>query len=210
MGWPSVSMMVRHRPLNRLRYEGGKERLMSTTLLNMVSNSDLSALLGQSTPPSVAAGGSEGERSEPERTTAAIDGERAAPDPEVVGRAKRRRFTAEYKQKILAEVDAAAGNGTIGLILRREGLYSSRLALWRKARANSERAALAPKKRGPKPVPEHPLQAEVRKLTRENTQLQKKLHTAELMIDLQKKVSQLLGITLPVLLEQSDNDEVKS
>ena len=131
------------------------------------------------------------------------------PDPEVVGHAFRRRFTAEYKRRILAEVDAAAGSGAVGRIIRREGLYSSQLTTWRKARRNSERVALEPKKRGPKPTPENPLQAENTKLKRENVQLHKKLRTAELMIDLQKKVSQLLGITLPVL-EQSDDDEVNS
>ncbi len=131
------------------------------------------------------------------------------PDPEVVGRPVRRRFTAAYKQRILAEVEAAAGSGAVGRILRREGLYSSQLTTWRKARGNSERAALAPKKRGPKPIPKNPLQAENAQLKREKAQLQKKLHTAELMIDLQKKVSQLLGITLPVLA-QSDDDEVNS
>jgi len=163
----------------------------------------------QSTPPAAAAVGSEGERSEPERTTAAAAGGRAAPDPEVVGRAVRRRFTAEYKRRILAEVDAAAGSGAVGRIIRREGLYSSQLTTWRQARRNSERVALEPKKRGPKPTPENPLQAEYTQLKRENVQLHKKLRTAELMIDLQKKVSQLLGITLPVL-EQSDDDEVNS
>ncbi len=126
-----------------------------------------------------------------------------------MGRAVRRRFTAAYKQRILAEVDAAAGSGAVGRIIRREGLYSSQLTTWRKACRNSERLALEPKKRGPKPTPENPLQAENTKLKRENVQLHKKLHTAELMIDLQKKVSQLLGITLPVL-EQSDDDEVNS
>ena len=131
------------------------------------------------------------------------------PDPEVVGRAVRRRFSAAYRQQILAEVDAAAGKGAVGRILRREGLYSSALTSWRKARAHAERLALEPKKRGPKPTPENPLQAENTKLQRENTKLHQKLRTAELMIDLQKKVSQLLGITLPVL-EQSDDDEVNS
>jgi len=163
----------------------------------------------QNIPPAAAAVGSEGERSEPERTTAAAAGGAETLDPEVVGRAVRRRFTAEYKRRILAEVDAAAGSGAVGRIIRREGLYSSQLTSWRKARRNSERVALEPKKRGPKPTPENPLQAENTKLKRENVQLHKKLRTAELMIDLQKKVSQLLGITLPVL-EQSDDDEVNS
>jgi transposase len=131
------------------------------------------------------------------------------PDPEVVGRPVRRRFSAAYKQRILAEVEAAAGTGAVGRILRREGLYSSQLTTWRKARTKSERAALAPKKRGPKPTPPNPLQAENTQLKRENAKLQKKLHTAELMLDLQKKVSQILGITLP-LLTPSDDDEGNS
>lgn len=176
-----------------------------STLLNSVNHPNL---LGPVTP-AAAAVGSEGERSEPERTTAAAVAGRDTPDPEVVGRPVRRRFTAAYKQRILAEVEAAAGTGAIGRIIRREGLYSSQLTSWRKARSRSERAALAPKKRGPKPVPKNPLQAEITQLQREKAQLQKKLHTAELMLDLQKKVSQILGIALPVLT-QSDDDEVNS
>jgi transposase len=178
-----------------------------STLLNSMNHS---AQLVSSTPALVAAVGSEGERSEPERTTAATNAERQTPDPEVVGHPIRRRFTAAYKQRILAEVEAAAGSGAVGRILRREGLYSSLLTAWRKARANSEQSALAPKKRGPKPIPKNPLQAENTQLKRENAKLQKKLHTAELMLDLQKKVSQLLGITLPVLQQQNDDDEENS
>ena len=162
-----------------------------------------------SSPPSSGSVGSEGERSEPERATEPDDGRRATPDPEVVQRPVRRRFTADYKQRILNEVDAAADTRTIGRILRREGLYSSHLASWRKTREQSQRAALEPRKRGPKPIPKNPLQAENAKLTRENARLNKKLRRAELIIDLQKKVSQILGITLPVL-EESDDDEVNS
>jgi transposase-like protein len=156
--------------------------------------------------PAVTAVRSEGERSDPERITAVTRGGEA-PDPEVVGRAVRRRFTAAYKQRILTEADAAVATGEIGRILRREGLYSSQIAAWRRARADSERAALRPKKRGPRPAAVNPLQAENAKLKSENVILQKKLRTAGLMIDLQKKVSQILGITLPVI-EQNDDDEV--
>jgi transposase len=169
----------------------------------------LSDALILSPPPSSGSVGSEGERSEPERATEPDDGRRATPDPEVVERPLRRRFTADYKQRILTEVDDAADTGTVGRILRREGLYSSHLASWRKTRKQSQRAALEPKKRGPKPTPKNPLQAENAKLTRENARLNKKLRRAELIIDLQKKVSQILGITLPVL-EESDADEVNS
>jgi len=127
------------------------------------------------------------------------------PDPEVVGRPVRRRFTAAYKQRIIAEADAALGTGTVGRILRREGLYSTQLTKWRKERASAERSALEPRKRGPKPVPANPLQAENTKLKREKAQLQKKLRTAELMIDIQKKVAEILGITLPVMGDDEEN-----
>lgn len=162
-----------------------------------------------SSPPSSGSVGSEGERSEPERATEPDDGGRLTPDPEVVQRPVRRHFTAAYKQRILNEVDAAADTRTIGRILRREGLYSSHLASWRKTRDQSQRSALESRKRGPKPTPKNPLQAENTKLMRENARLSKKLRRAELIIDLQKKVSQILGITLPVL-EESDDDEVNS
>jgi transposase len=177
--------------------------------MSLLSDSGkLSDSLIPSPPPSSGSVGSEGERSEPERATEPDDGV-ATPDPEVVQRAVRRHFTATYKQRILSEVDAAADTRTIGRILRREGLYSSHLASWRKTRDQSQRVALEPKKRGPKPIPKNPLQAENAKLTRENARLNKKLRRAELIIDLQKKVSQILGITLPVL-EESDDDEVNS
>ena len=171
----------------------------------------LSDSLIPSSPPPSGGVGSEGERSEPERTTLPDGGGRVSPDPdpEVVQRPVRRRFTVDYKQRILTEVDAAADTRTIGRILRREGLYYSHLSNWRKTRDQSQRAALDPKKRGPKPSPKNPLQAENAKLTRENARLNKKLRRAELIIDLQKKVSQILGITLPVL-EESDDDEVSS
>jgi transposase-like protein len=169
----------------------------------------MSTLSIQRTPPSLASEESEGERSEPELTTEGNDGGRAAPDPEVVQHPVRRRFTASYKQRILAEVGGAADSGAVGRILRREGLYSSHLAHWRKAREKAERTALEPKKRGPKPSPKNPLQAEYAKLKRENVRLNKKLNRAELIIDFQKKVAEILGIALPVM-EQSDDDEVNS
>jgi transposase len=163
----------------------------------------------KSTPLSLASEGSEGERSEPERTGEANDNGGGAPDPEVVGRAVRRRFSADYKQRIIREVDAASDSGAIGRILRREGLYASHLSTWRKARGRAERAALEPKKRGPKASPKNPLQAENAKLKSQNVQLNKKLRRAELIIDFQKKVSQILGIALPAL-EENDDDEVSS
>src|SRR5438132_4521553 len=98
---------------------------------------------------------SEGERSGPQRSAAAAkagaDSPLASrPDPEVVAKAKRRTYTAEYKQRILAEAEAAAIPGGVGALLRREGLYSSLLAYWRRERADGIRKALTPRKRGPK------------------------------------------------------------
>src|SRR5258708_21221263 len=121
------------------------------------------------------AGRSEDERSETERSPA--DGKAGAeggtvvrPDPEVVARAKRRRFTADYKQEILAKADAAAEHGGIGALLRREGLYSSHLGKWRRERAASIRQGLEPQKRGPK-TKRNPLTEENQKLQRTNERL---------------------------------------
>jgi len=118
------------------------------------------------------------------------------PDPEVVAHAKRRRFTADYKQRILKEVDAAKGSGGIGALLRREGLYSSLLATWRNERDAGTLAALTPQKRGPKSK-RHPLQDETDKLRRDNARLTEQLRKAEIIIDVQKKLGTLLGWPLP-------------
>ena len=108
----------------------GKKDLMSS----FSDSGKLSDFLIPSSPPSSGSVGSEGERSEPERPPEPDDGGRLTPDPELVQRPLRRRFTANYKQQILTEVDAALDTGTVGRILRREGLYSSHLTTWRKTR----------------------------------------------------------------------------
>ncbi len=118
------------------------------------------------------------------------------PDPEVVAHAKRRTYTVEYKQKILAEVDAAKGSGEIGVVLRRNGLYSSHLTKWRQERATGILEGLAPHKRGPK-VKADPHALELQKLQRENERLTEQLRKAEIVIDVQKKVATLLGGILP-------------
>lgn len=109
------------------------------------------------------------------------------PDPEVPERPARRRFTAEYKLRILAETDAAPA-GTISAILRREGIYSSQLASWRQQRKEGSLAGLSTN-RGPK---RDPVAAENAKLCRENAKLRRDLEAARLVIDVQKKVSRLL------------------
>ena len=137
----------------------------------------------------------EPERSESDRS--ATDGKTGAdpklyPDPEVVAQAKRRRFTAEYKQRILDAADQAKGSGEIGAMLRREGLYSSLLSTWRRERETGVRRALAPQKRGPKSRRD-PAQEATDKLRRENERLTEQLRKAEIVIDVQKKVAALLG-----------------
>ena len=116
------------------------------------------------------------------------------PNPEVVARPVRRRFTAEYKQRILQEADACTQAGEMGALLRREGLYSSHLNTWRRQRDRGALQGLKPAKRGRKANPQA---AEIAQLKRENGRLKAKLERAELIIDVQKKVSQMLGISLP-------------
>jgi transposase len=116
----------------------------------------------------------------------------AHPDPEVVAHAKRRTFTVDYKQRILAEADQAKGSGGIGALLRREGLYSSVLTNWRRERAAGVRQSLAPQRRGPKSKRD-PVQEEVQKLQKDNARLTEQLRKAEIVIDVQKKVGALLG-----------------
>ena len=114
------------------------------------------------------------------------------PDPEVVAHAQRRRFTAEYKHRILTETDQAKGAGGVGALLRREGLYSSLLTDWRRERNAANLQALAPQKRGPKSQ-HNPFTAELELLRRENQRLAEELRKAEIVIDIQKKVAALLG-----------------
>jgi transposase len=117
--------------------------------------------------------------------------------PELTDRPRRRSFTAEDKLRILAETDRAAQTGEIGAILRREGLYSSLLTDWRRQRDAGAYGALSAAKRGPKPTAVNPLTAELAGLQAENARLQRRLDRAEAIIDLQKKVADLLGSPLP-------------
>ena len=138
-----------------------------------------------------------GEPSEPDRGwTDGAASRSVIADPEVPAKAKRRLFTAQYKQEILAESEVCSEEGAIGELLRREGLYSSHLTTWRRQREEGTLQALTPKKRGRKPTL-NPLTEENRQLRNENVRLARRLEQAELIIDVQKKVSALLGITLP-------------
>jgi transposase len=144
----------------------------------------------------------EAERSEADRSAAA--GKTVAtepanppqPDPEVVADAKRRTFTAEYKQRILAEADAAAPPGAVGALLRREGLYSSHLVTWRRERQAGILKALTPHRRGPKSK-RNPLEQENQELRRDKERLTEELRKAQIVIEVQKKVGSLLGWPLP-------------
>jgi transposase len=158
--------------------------------------------------PASASKGSAAERSEAARTVealAGVAGPVTLPDPEVSGRPHRRTFSAEYRARILEEI--GEGATPVGQILRREGLYSSQVAVWRKADSKLRLAAQKSKPRGPKPRTQNPFSAENAELRRETSRLKKKLRKAELIIDFQKKVSQLLGIALPIF--EDENEEQK-
>lgn len=118
------------------------------------------------------------------------------PQNEVTPKAKRRRFSASYKLRILEETDRCTQPGQIGALLRREGLYSSNLTSWRRQRDQGQIGALSPKKRGPKPAPDAAMARELTRLREQNQRLEQKLKKAELIIEVQKKVSALLGLDL--------------
>lgn len=125
------------------------------------------------------------------------------PDPEVAEKPVRRRFTAEYKRQVLRQAENCKP-GELGGLLRREGLYSSHLTKWRRQIEEVEREALAPKKRGRKPQEPNPLAKQVAELERENERLAQRLHQAEAIIEVQKKISEILGIS-PKRLENGGN-----
>jgi transposase-like protein len=132
-------------------------------------------------------------------------GSHRAADPEVSAKASRRRFTADYKVKILQLADACSDSKSLGALLRREGLYASNLTTWRKQMKRGVLTALSPKKRGRKESGGNPLQVENEKLRKENNRLERRLKRAELIIDIQKKAAQILGITLSTP-EEGEND----
>jgi transposase-like protein len=130
-----------------------------------------------------------------ESATMAAESGSPVPDPAVSEHPVRRRFTAEYKARILREADRTEA-GQLGALLRREGLYASHLTTWRRQRDVATKAAFAGKRRGPKPVAEDPLAADNRRLRLENEQLTLKLQQAETIVEVQKKLSEVLGFSL--------------
>jgi transposase len=145
-----------------------------------------------------------GERSEAPRSGGSPTGERdvapGPPDPEVPAKPTRRRFSADYRIRILKEADACKKAGELGALLRREGLYSSHLITWRQQRDRGALVGMRATKRGPKP---RAVDSRVKQLEAENRRLQHKLQRAETIITLQKKVAEILGIPLKPL----DSDE---
>lgn len=126
--------------------------------------------------------------------TASVKGRSSVEVPE---RAARRRFTAEYKQQILSAAQNATGRGELGALLRREGLYSSHLTKWRQEEQRGKVAGLTPKRRGPKPKSVDLRDQVIADLKRTLARLELRAERAEAIVELQKKISQLLGISQP-------------
>jgi len=137
-----------------------------------------------------------GEERGDESPSAGGDTRPMRPDPEVASKPTRRQFTARYRLRILEEAERCTEPGEVGRLLRREGLYSSHLTAWRKARRNGSLQGLSPKKRGAKPSERNPLDAKVRELEAQVARLEKELHTAHTILDVQGKVAGLLGFNL--------------
>lgn len=119
-----------------------------------------------------------------------VNGQREAMETEVMAKTQRRQYSAEYKLRILRELDECEGKGAVGSLLRREGLYSSLVSKWREQRENGSLNGLVGQRRGPK-VDSNA--AELARLQRENQRLKEELERAELIIEVQKKVAQLVG-----------------
>jgi len=132
------------------------------------------------------------ESQQPEDKSRVSEGKPMSPDPEVPEQAKRRRFSAKYKLRILREADACTEKGQLGRLLRREGLYSSHLTTWRRQQEEGSLKGLAPKKRGRKPNKNRKSKREAQ-LEGEVRRLRKKLEQAEAIIDIQKKLPRSWG-----------------
>src|SRR4030042_2605438 len=125
----------------------------------------------------------------------ASEGSSGRLDPEVPEKIPRRRFSAKYKLEVLKRADACTQPGELGALLRKEGLYSSNLTTWRRERDQGLLNAMSPKKRGRKKIEKNPLAQEVATLQKETERLRRKLKKAETIIEVQKKISEMLGIS---------------
>ncbi len=167
-------------------------------------------IVGEMEEAGLALEGREGERSETERAGGAspagvesVESRNDVPDPEVSEKKTCRRYTAAYKLKILREVDRCSKPGETGALLRREGLYSSLISSWRRQREAGQLDGLGGKKRGRDGAARDKLVAENKRLRRETRRLERKLRQTEVILDIQKKASELLGIPL----NSPDDDE---
>jgi len=122
---------------------------------------------------------------------------------EVLAKAERRRFTVEYKLRVLREADSCRLPGELGALLRREGLYSSHLSAWRAARTRGELVGLSPRKRGTKERKPDARDRRIVELERENRRLRARAERAEALVEVQKKLSTLLSIDLSASGERS-------
>lgn len=129
-------------------------------------------------------------------TTTQQEAVKQLPDPRVTAKAYRRQYSTKYKLQVLEEADRCVEPGQLGELLRREGLYTSHLSQWRRARREGVLSGLSPKKRGPKRPASNPLAAKLSALSQEKQWLERKLERAEKIIEAQKKLSELLGIEL--------------
>ncbi len=121
---------------------------------------------------------------------------RSIPEPEVLEKANRRKYPGEYKLRVLKEAETCTLPGQLGALLRREGLYSSHLTTWRRQKEQGILDALSPKRRGPKTFKRNPLALKVAQLDQENQRLKWKLQQAETIIEVQKKISEILQIPI--------------
>jgi transposase len=122
----------------------------------------------------------------------------SVPNPEVAARPTRRRFTAEYKLRVLRESESLSQPGAIGALLRREGLYSTHLSAWRRQRDRGALEALKVRRRGPKPDPSQELRQRIAELESDKQRLQERLRQAEAIISAPKKLSEILGLSQAV------------
>lgn len=129
-----------------------------------------------------------------------------AQEVEVLAKPQRRKFTVDYKLRILREVNGSKRSGEVGALLRREGLYWSSVSRWRKAWENGELSRAGAKKREPNGKPVDERDKRIAELERENKRLKARLERAEGLIDVQKKVSELLGVELPETDEESEKN----
>lgn len=161
-----------------------KKKLSTKSKTSTNNNPDPGALEGARRATGKAPGSGDG------RSVSIVE-----PNPEVAASKPRRKFSSKFKLRILNEVDNCTQAGQIGALLRREGLYSSHLTLWRKQKKQGQLEGLSPKKRGRKIQPKNPLADQMTRLEKENQKLREKLKKAETIIEVQKKISEILGIS---------------